>query len=226
LLARPAGLLPIEPLGQLWSEPPIGVLFLQAASAASYVHPYQTIDFYERNLEVVSLFAPGSPKRVFYMLDNAAQRGANVRIVEGNEIDNLRKGPKKFYRVLIVETGRTHSSLFAHVRANVSSRALQVYEDAITDDGIICYHTSNFHYPELTDDVMKMAKRAGFASVRALDSTTRDDIAHNDSHWVMVARRAQDLQFLTAPPPRWLPQPNAPAKGGRRNQMIYFQLQK
>lgn len=224
-LARPSGPLPMEALQQLWSEPPIGVIFLQAASAASCVHPYQTIDFYERNPEVVSLFAPWSPKRTFHSLDDAAQRGANVRIFEGDEIDNLRRGPKRFYRVLIVETGRSSHYLFSHVRANVSSAALQVNEQAITDDGIICFHTSNRHYPQLTDEVVHLAKRQGLASVRANDGAERDAEGRFSSIWVMLSRRVENLQFLTAPPPRWLPQPNAPAKGGRRIHGIDFQLQ-
>jgi hypothetical protein len=220
-LSKPAGPAPLETLAQLWSEPPIGVIFLQAGTVASYGRPYQWIDFYEHNPEIVELFQPFGPKRSFGALQHSADRGAVVRIFEGSELEKLSSGPKNFYRALIVETGRSQQYFSRYTRTNVSDRSLDIFSKAVTEDGIICFHTSN-RYDPVADDVIRLAKRAGFAAVHATDiGRDHDRQAHYSSEWVMVARRIQDVQFLTAPPPRWLQRP----AGKRGLDGVDFKLQ-
>jgi hypothetical protein len=215
-LARPAGPLPVETLQQLWSEPPIGVVFLQANSAASYARPYQRLDFYDHNPDLIAMFQPHGPKRVFNMLQDAAERGALVRIVEGNVLEKLSEGPQGFYRVLVVETYRSDRYFLRYIRSNVNERALEVFSKATTDDGVICFHTSNYHHPELTDDVLHLATRQGFAALRGWDRGPDKLLygSHFSSIWVVVSRRAENLRFLTGPPPPWLPQQKR-GKGAR-----------
>jgi len=226
-LARPAGAFPIEALQQLWSEPPIGVVFLHASSAASYVRPYQRIDFFDHNPDLIALFQPHGPKRSFSMLHDAAERGAVVRIVEGNVLEKLREGPQGFYRVLVVETYRSDRYFLRYLRSHVNEQAFEVFSRAATDDGIICFHTSSRHHPEITDDVIRLAQRQGFAALRGFDGGRHKnrhvgDEARYTSLWVMVSRRAETLRFLTGPPPPWLPQQKG-GKGAREG--IDFRLE-
>jgi len=207
-LATPAGAFPAEAIQQLWSEPPVGVVFLHAASVATYGRPCQSFDFYDRNPEMIELFEPGNPRRKFHVLQDAADRGVNVRIFQGPELDALSRGPKAYYRVLIVEMARSSRYPLRYIREHATAAALTAFAEAIAGDGIICFHTSSRH-DRILLDVSTVATDAGFAAVSAADRGSPSDRDHFASEWLLVARRRADLRFLTIPPPGGWP-PDAP----------------
>jgi hypothetical protein len=200
LLAAPSGPIPVEAISQLWSESPIAVICLHAHAVASYARPFQWIDFYERNSEVVDLFRPDNAAREFDQLHNAGLRGANIRIIFGNELDSLRAGPERFYRVIVVETSRGRGYFHRYAKSHVTGAALATYDHALAEDGIVCFHTSS-RYDDISGDVVTVARNSGWAAVSAADRGDPQQGVHFGSTWVITSRQAERLRFLTAPAP-------------------------
>src|SRR5262245_6102348 len=146
LLARPCGPMPVEALAQLWTEPPVAVLFMQAHAIASYARP------------------------------------------------------QKFYRVIVVESSRGQKYLYRFFKNHVSPAAMMIFDQALAEDGLLCFHTSN-RYHDISRDVAVVAQDFGWSAIEALDFGNRDDDVRLKSNWVIVGRRMEHLQFLNLPPP-------------------------
>jgi hypothetical protein len=206
--AQPVGMAHLSVLPQLWSEPPIGVVFLQAATVANYGRPCQWIDFYERSPAVIELFDPVSKERRFHTIQNAVDRGVNVRIFPGDELDALARGPKGFYHVLIVEMGRTERT--SYIRRHATPQAFAIFSEAITEEGLICFHASSTD-DSIAVDVMDVALTEDFHVLEGVDRHRSGDKDRLWSHWLVVARRPQYLRHLTQPHwamPRFLLDPD------------------
>jgi hypothetical protein len=203
------GGLPLTPLVGVWSEPPIGRVMLAEGGIASYARPYQWLDFYERNPEIVKLSLPTEKTRpLFSFIEDAQARGANVRVLEGPERKTLAdKGPGGFYKVLIVDLlhGGTSFLTTSLVSEDLMTKeAMALYFEALTEDGILLLHTSNRSYdlPPVLGDV---AKSLDFASALVNDRGTGFGPGaappikgHFTSEWVVVARKPEYLAAVKA----------------------------
>jgi hypothetical protein len=155
----------------------------------------------------LSLPADGKlPK--FSLIEDAQARGANVRVLEGLERKTLaEKGPRGFYKVLIVDILRGGTSFLTTSLVSedlMTKQAMALYFETLTEDGILLIHTSNRNYdlPPVLGDV---AKSLGFASARAHDQGTgfgpgagAPIKGHFSSEWVVVARRPEYLAAVKA----------------------------
>jgi hypothetical protein len=202
-------------LVSLWSEPPFAAVFLKEGGMASYARPYQHVDFYERNPDIVRLSVGDAGTRTFHLVHAAQTRGAVVRILAGDERTNLtNSGPRRFYHVLVVDVLRGHSlsGKYPKVTQELLTReAMQQYFEALVEDGVLCVHVSNrvFNLDRVVADAVQ---DLGLGGLLAMDNAGRaGGVDHYSSQWVMVARRAENLRFLTAVPAnraaaiRWTP---------------------
>jgi hypothetical protein len=197
---------PLAALAAAWSEPPIGVLMLNTGTFAAYGRPYQFVDFYERSPAIVQLSVPkdGKPPTFTYV-DDAKKRGVHVRLFEGNERKTFdQEAPKRFYRYLFVDTAHGHPGLVA--KELLTEEALRSYFDALTEDGIVCFHTSSRDY-RLVELVAATSDKLKFTAVRVHDPSTGNYPEHSSSEWVFVARKADYLQPVTGAR-EWLAQRN------------------
>jgi hypothetical protein len=205
----PLGGLPLTPMVGVWSEPPIGKVFLAEGGIASYGRPYQWIDFYERNPEIVSLSSPPNRQPVrFSFIEDARARGAYVCIIEGLERKALaEKGPRDFYKVLVVELLRGGTSFLKQSLVSedlMTKEAMALYFAMLTDQGILLIHTSNRNYdlPPVLGDV---AASLGLSCATAHDmgagfgpGAAPPAKGHFTSEWVIVARRPEALARVQA----------------------------
>jgi hypothetical protein len=199
----PLGGLPLTPIAGVWSEPPIGKVFLAEGGIASYGRPYQWIDFYERNSEIVSLSSP--PNRQlsrFSFIEDARARGSHVRIIEGLERKALaEKGPRDFYHILIVDLLRGGTSFLGRSLVSedlMTKEAMALYFETLTDQGILLIHTSNRYYdlPPVLGDV---AASLGFSCAKVNDMAARPAAkGHFTSEWVIAGRRPETLARVQA----------------------------
>jgi hypothetical protein len=187
--------LPVEMLGGPWLESAFGVLRLNAGTYAAYGRAFQVLDFYNGAPEVeeFSLPAQGKP-RYFSFIQDACDRGCNVRIFHGDERRTLRdKGPRKFYCALFVEVTRDD---LRDINTTLLTREAQAeFVDSLTPFGVLCFHVSH-RYHNLVPLVVDVANANGFAWKHARDDGADHAEGHWSSEWVMVARRAADLEFL------------------------------
>ena len=193
--------LPDSALVGLWSQPAVAVIRLDAGTHACYAQPYQSFDFYDNTpaLQQFSVPRRGQP-RVFEFVHDALGRGANVRILKGEERATLaRKGPKQFYSALFAES--TREDLRDINTGLMTAEGMAALMASLREDGILCYHTSH-RYNDFSKPLAAAAKKLGFAWKQALDKGGRlggpslDREAHFGSSWFVVARKAEYLDHL------------------------------
>jgi hypothetical protein len=141
----------------------------------------------------------------FTFIEDANARGANVRVLEGPERKTLaEKGPRGFYKVLIVDLLRGGTSFLTTSLVSddlMTQQAMALCFETLTEDGILLIHTSNRSYvlPPVIGDV---AHSLGFASAQADDLGTRVVAARSKGHfaseWVVVARRPEYFAAMKA----------------------------
>jgi hypothetical protein len=195
----------LEPWGQLvnlWSEPPITVLGMDVGTLAAYARPAQTVHFTERVPVFVKLSLPGKDeKRYFHYVQDALDRGANLKVFEGEPRTMIEKnGGDNFYQAIVIETYKLPVSGIH--KELLTKEALQMLMIKVRDDGIVCYHTSNRYY-ELAPIIASAAKELKCACLVGKDAGDyyREPNNHRfSSEWVMVARDEKYLAHLKAPP--------------------------
>ncbi len=196
LCATPGGL-PLAALVGVWSEPPYAGLFLNNGCLASYARPFQCVDLYERKPAIRDLsLPPGGEAPKFSFVQDAQKRGAHVRIVDGMERQTLAdKGPKRFYKVLVVDTSRGRSDLVS--QELMTKEAMALFFDLLTDDGILLIHTSNRDY-DLPPAVADVALSLGHSCACLLDNGVKGPAgkAQYNSEWVVVVRTEDMLATI------------------------------
>src|SRR5262249_40695752 len=165
------------PLGQLvgaWSEPPVAVVGLYAGTFASYARPFQHVHFYERDGRIRDLSVPPAGRTAyFHYVGDALRRGAEVRVVGGAEREALRQGPRRFYRVLLVET-TTQDRLVDVPKELPTREALALYFELLAPGGLVCFHVSNRDL-DLVPLVADVSGSLGFVALRGWDQAPDND---------------------------------------------------
>jgi hypothetical protein len=185
----------------LWSQPPVAVIRITAGTYAAYASPLQRIDFYNSTPEIAAFSVPAKGKpRMFDYIHDAKERGAIIRVIEGDERASLAKGPRRFYGALFAEVTTTD---LRNINTNLLTKeAVATLMDNLAEKGILCYHVSH-RYHDLVPPLADAAKDLGFACKRCQDKGDYDKPApngirpHFSSEWVMIARKAEYLEGLT-----------------------------
>ncbi len=181
------------------AEPPVMVLGMDVGTLAAYAQAGQTFHFTERVPALVKLSLPDKGgKRYFTFIQDAIDRGAKVKLFEGEPREMLEKHSKdKFYKVIVVETYKlpvieVHKEL-------LTKEALQLLMSKLTDDGIVCYHTSNRYY-QMAPIIASAANELKLACIVGKDSRDGIEPHRFSSEWVMVARDQKHLANLKNDP--------------------------
>ncbi len=186
---------PLCMLPALWSEPPVGVVMMNNGTPAAYARPYQFVDFYERDPSIIRLSLPNDGKAPsFTHIADAKKRGAQIRVLEGNERKTLENdGPKAFYHLLVVDTSHGHPALPS--KELLTKEGMQSLMNSVVDDGIILFHTSSRNFA-LEKVVASSSSQLKFAHLRMHDGKSDRQVGHYTSEWVAVARNAEALRFV------------------------------
>jgi hypothetical protein len=118
---------------------------------------------------------------------------------------NFAGGPDSFYQMMVVDAFSS-DAIPAHL---ITKEAIEMYFTKLTEDGILCVHTSN-RFVNLPKVVAAVATNLGYSYQVGKDSEDRDPAAERDitplnigrsgSEWVMVARKSEYLKGLFVPP--------------------------
>jgi hypothetical protein len=179
--------------------PPVAVLGMDIGTLAAYAKKGQTFHFTERVPTFVKLSFPDKDeKRYFTFVPDAKDRGADIKIFEGEPREMLEKhGKANFYKVIVVETYKlpvieVHKEL-------MTKEGLQLLMSKTCEDGIVAFHTSNRYYL-LPPIIASAANDLKLACVVGRDTGYDYDDRKNSfrysSEWVMVARDAKYLAHL------------------------------
>jgi hypothetical protein len=214
---------PMEQLVCSWSEPPYATIGLGTGTMSSYARPFQHMHFYEIDNHIVRLSLPkGGGRTWFTYIKGAMERGVNLHIFMGDarlrmalpwnaEQEEVRGdtprpdgsprreykggGPDSFYHMMVVDAFSS-DAIPVHL---VNQQSIAMYFTKLAEKGVLCVHTSNRHV-DLVKVVADVAKSLDLACRRGHDSAEDQNNGHFTSEWVMVARKAEYLAHLEAPP--------------------------
>src|SRR5581483_9375911 len=189
------GNLPYANLVDLWSEPPIATVGLGTGTMASYGRPFQHVHFYEIDNQIRKLSLPEEGDPFFNYLRQAEKRGCDVQVLMGDarlrmrlpyrnfhtdkaygpDADKVSKaeppgGPEKFYQMMVVDAFSS-DAIPAHL---LTLEALEMYFQHLTDNGILCIHTSN-RYVDLPKVAASIARRKGWHYIRGHDANPKPE---------------------------------------------------
>ena len=151
------------------------------------------------------------PKTYFTYLKDAIRRGCEVQVLMGDarlrmdlpyknhHVDpELGGGPENFYQMMVVDAFSS-DAIPVHL---ITRQATEMYFKHLTEDGILCFHTSN-RYVNLPLVVAAVASDLGYSYLRGHDQAPGKEVAgelgHYTSEWVMVAKKPEYLRHLSAP---------------------------
>lgn len=178
----------------------VAAVGLGAGAVVAYSRPGEEWTFYEINPEVVRL---ARDTNAFTYLRDCA-RGP-VRVVVGDARLRLREAADASYDLILLDAFSS-DAVPAHL---LTREALDLYLSKLAPGGLVAFHVSN-RALDLHAVVGGLARDAGLAALAFDDNeyTTADrDEGKEPSHWIVAARRPEDLAPL-ASRPRWRPFPD------------------
>lgn len=189
-----------------WAEPPIAVVGMHTGTIASYARPFQIIDFYERDPKIVALSKPPRGGTAYFRnIQQAIERGARVRVFEGDVRTSIEKAPKGYYQRMFVEMSQR--AYLEDVETElITVEGLAACLEAVRPDGVVALHTSS-RYLNLPQAIGRSAKEAGARALVVKDEGGRswgrpgrpkqkEDDDHFGSEWVLVSRDADVINGL------------------------------
>lgn len=142
-------------------------------------------------------------KAYFSYLIDALDRGCAVQLFMGDarlrmalpyenyyEHPKTAGGPENFYKMMVVDAFSS-DAIPAHL---ITKQAIEMYMDHLSEDGVLCLHTSNRYVrlPKVIVDVasdLDLVWNVGHdAPIEAVETKLQSK-GHSTSEWVMVARK-------------------------------------
>jgi spermidine synthase len=174
---------------------PLGVIGLGTGALAAYGLPGQRVDFFEIN-PLVRDFALPEEGSFTYIAD-ARKRGARVQLFMGDArlvLERDLPAGRQRYGLLVVDAFSS-DAIPMHL---LTREALQVYLSRLLEDGVLCFHVSNF-YLDLKPVLANLAEAEGLAGQFLADfSSEANKSGRTKSEWVVIARKWKHLNRLTA----------------------------
>lgn len=156
---------------------------------------------------------PGGHERLYFTyLQGAINRGSEVHVYMGDARLRMNLpyrsfhsqdkapvppgGPRGFYHMMVVDAFSS-DAIPAHL---ITLEAIEMYFEHLSEEGILCVHTSN-RFVDLPKVVAAVAAKKGYGYLRGHDQAPqKGDVGHFTSEWVMVARKREYLRRLEMDP--------------------------
>ncbi len=131
----------------------------------------------------------------FSFLRDAHERGAGIRVFQGQERELLAKAPRLFYHAVFVDTVR--GDLADLAEDLLTREGMEALMTTVAHRGVLAFHVSSTRY-DVAPVIADVAQSLSFACILAEDRG-RAGQGHYASEWVIVARDAKQLQPLNRP---------------------------
>lgn len=195
------------PFGQAFAQLPgigtareIAVIGLGIGTLAGYARAGQHWTFYEIDPEVERIARTAA---YFTFLDTCADR---CLVVLGDARLSLGRARRDQYDLIVLDAFSS-DAIPVHL---LTYEALSLYLSRLAPGGTLAFHISNGHLA-LGPVVAGLAASHNLVAIERLDRRTPDwPQGKSESHWVLIARRLEDLGSLNEDA-RWTPLAAAPA---------------
>jgi hypothetical protein len=184
------------PIGQVFGAipssrggAPVAVIGLGTGSLACHGRAGQEFTFYEIDPAVLRI---ARNPRYFKFLETCPPA---IRVVLGDARHSLPAAPDRHYGLIILDAFSS-DAIPSHL---LTREALRLYLDKLADPGLLAFHISNRHL-DLEPTVGNLAHDAGLHALAQLEAgMSKEDagrLGRTPSHWVVLARRQEDLGAL------------------------------
>ncbi len=162
----------------------VGVIGLGAGTLAAYGRRGDHYTFYEIDQMVIDI-----AKRHFTFLKDSA---ADIDIQQGDARISLKHQPPQNFDVFILDAF-SGDAIPVHL---LTLEAMVLYQQHLTEDGVMAFHISNRHL-DLEPVVRALAARLNYPLLRI--STEGNDPAHiTGSDWLLLSRNEAFMQSIEA----------------------------
>lgn len=163
----------------------VGIIGLGAGTLACYAKPQDQFVFYEINPMAINI---AQDPRYFSFLSSCAP---NATIVLGDARLSLQKAPAGQYDMLIFDAFNS-DAIPIHL---LTQEAINLYLNKLSTHGLLLFHISN-RYLNLAPILSVIAHSLQLEAMSFMsDSSHNPDIF--ESFWVIMARDAHDLDFIS-----------------------------
>lgn len=182
------------PIGQVFAalpaqdSPRVAIIGLGAGSLACYGTPGRQFTFYEIDPTVVRI---ARDPRYFTFLQLCPP---DIRVVLGDARLSLAAAPDASYGLIVLDAFSS-DAIPSHL---LTREALGLYLRKLRESGLLALHISNNHL-DLEPTVANLAHDAQLVALARFDERVSPDEARagkTPSHWVVLARRWEDLRAL------------------------------
>ncbi len=182
------------PIGQVFAAlpvqdtPRVAIIGLGAGSLACYGTPGQQFTFYEIDPTVLRI---ARDPRYFTFLQLCAP---DIRVVLGDARLSLAAAPDASYGLIVLDAFSS-DAIPSHL---LTREALGLYLRKLRESGLLALHISNNRL-DLEPTVANLARDAQLVALAQFDEKVSPDEARagkTPSHWVVLARRWEDLRAL------------------------------
>ncbi len=182
------------PIGQVFAAlpaqdiPRVAIIGLGAGSLACYGTPGQQFTFYEIDPTVLRI---ARDPRYFTFLQLCPPE---IRVVLGDARLSLVAAPDASYGLIVLDAFSS-DAIPSHL---MTREALRLYLRKLRESGLLAFHISNNRL-DLEPTVANLARDAQLVALAQFDEKVSPDEARagkTPSHWVVLARRWDDLRAL------------------------------
>lgn len=201
-------------LANTQSEPPYAVLGLGTGILACYAKPFQHVDIYEIDPLVKELSIPPGylppwsdkrsreytpPEPVFYYVQDAQERGANLNVILGDgrlkikehalKGQNGKEVPMEKYYHAIALDAFSSDAIPVHL---LTKEAVQIYLDKLAPGGVLLFNTTN-RYVRIEGVLAAIARELDCDCLYCPDYTydTTDHPDRFSADWVVLQPRME-----------------------------------
>ncbi len=164
----------------------IGIIGLGTGSLAAYARPGQNMTFYEIDPAVSRVAS-----EYFTFLSDAAARGAHVDTVLGDARLKIADTAADHAYSLFVVDAFSSDAIPVHL---ITQQAIQLYLTKLAPRGVMAFHISN-RYIDLEPVLANIAQATQLVGLIQRDTGDLNS-GRTPSHWVVLARRSEDLGRL------------------------------
>jgi SAM-dependent methyltransferase len=178
---------PWAQLAATQAQPPYAVVGLGAGTLAAHAQPLQHVDFYEIDPIIKHLSVPPSGKAedlIFYYVNDAANRGANISIIMGDGRLKMKEGPDRYYHAILLDAFSS-DAVPVHL---LTKEAVELYLDKLAEGGILIFNTTN-RYVALQPFLAKIAEELKLECLTCPDHYSEQFPGKFGADWVALRRR-------------------------------------
>jgi SAM-dependent methyltransferase len=175
----------------LQQQPAFAVVGLGTGTLAVHAQPFQHVDFFEIDPMVKRLSVPPSGNAddlIFYYVDDASKRGANLSIILGDGRLKIKDAPRKYYHAISLDAFSS-DAIPVHL---LTKDAVAEYLEHLADGGVLIFNTTN-RYVRIQPVLAAIAEELGMECLACPDWSDSNHPEKFGADWTVLRRSDKQM---------------------------------